>query len=512
MPWVNLPDLAQGLNLDATPEELPPGTATGGKNVRYRNGYAERSGGISTVYTTPLVAPYHIVHYTVGTSRFVVYAGIQKTYADDGTTQTDITNANNTGAIDDRYTGGIFNGVYIQNNGVDVPQFWGGNVALNLANLTAWPAGYKAGWLRPFKNYLIAGDITRGGVRERGTVLWSHLADPGTIPTSWDIADPTKDAGDQTLAETNGTLIDAMALGDTFVIYKDDAIHFAQTIQSNQIFRFGRFPGNTGLLARGCVVNTPQGHVFLTPGFDVVLFTGQGEPQSIINGVLKTWLASNINLDYATRAFLATNPATNEVLVCFPSGASQVCDMALVWSWVDNKWWKRDLSNVTYGSTGQVTLTSSDPWSADSGSWDSDTTIWNSSDFAPNSPRLILTRTTPALAMFDASSTDYGSAFTATAEWTGMHFDSPETVKLGRGVRPKIKAADGTVVYVQVGSAMVANGSITWSDAVTFTVGTDIEVNTFACGRFLALRYYTTGSATWRTRGGQMDIAPQGRY
>jgi hypothetical protein len=237
-----------------------------------------------------------------------VYAGLQKTYADDGATQTDITNANNTGAIADRYTGGLFNGVYIQNNGVDIPQFWGGNTALNLANLTAWPAGYKAGFLRPFKNYLVAGDITRGGVRERATFLWSTEADPGTIPASWDIADATQDAGDVSLAETNGTLIDALPLGDTLVIYKDDAIHGAQNVSGGAIFRFSRFPGNTGLLARGCVVQTPPGHVFLTPGFDLVLFTGQGEPQSIIEGRMRTWLAASIKLGLRHARFPCHQP------------------------------------------------------------------------------------------------------------------------------------------------------------------------------------------------------------
>jgi hypothetical protein len=511
MTWIPIPDLGQGLVLDGTPEELASGVLTAGSNMRFRGGYAERFRGMETVYTTPLVTPYHISHYQVGNTRFVVYAGLQKTYVDDGTTQTDITNANNTGGIDNRYTGGIFNGVYIQNNGVDVPQYWNGNTASNLANLTAWPAGYTVAFMRPYKNYLVAGDITRGGVRERGTFLWSHAAEPGTIPTSWDIADAAKDAGDVSLSETNGSLIDALPLGDLLAIYKDDAIHFAQPIQSSQIFRFGRLPGDTGLLARGCVVNTPAGHVLLTPDLDVVIHSGQGL-RSIIDGRMLKWLANNINESQAIRSFLAVNNPTKEVLVCFPAGAATVCTKALVWNWKDDRLYIRDLANVTYGSTGQVTIGTSSTWSGASGTWDTDTNSWSDEDAIDRAPRLIFTRTAPALSMFDSTEQDHGSSFTATFERTGMHFDAPETVKLCRGVRPKIDAAAGTVVKVQIGAAMVPDVDPTWQTPVDFTVGTAIEANAFASGRFLALRMYTTADTPWRVRSVQMDVVPQGAY
>ncbi len=511
MAWLPIPDLGQGLNLDQQPEEIALGVSSGGANMRFRAGSAERFKGMANVYTTPLVTPYHITHYTAGTTRFVVYAGIQKTYADDGTTQTDITNANNTGAIDDRYTGGIFNGIYIQNNGINIPQFWAGNVVNNLADLTAWPVGWTCGFLRPFKNYLVGGDLTRGGTRERGTVFWSHIADPGTIPTSWDIADPTKDAGDQPLAETNGTLIDSLPLGDMNIVYKDDAIHYQQSIASNQIFRFGRLPGDTGLLGRGLIVAVPAGHVFITPGFDLCLHNGQG-PQSVIDGKMRTWIRNNINASKATRSFLATNPQTNEVIWGFPSDAFEVCTKALVWNWKDGTFGIRDLSNVTYGSTGQVTLSGTDTWAGDTETWAEDASTWGESDYAPNSPRLILTRTTPALAMFDVTGKDFGADFTATIERTGMHFESPETVKLCRGVRPKIDAPMGTPVYIQVGAAMLPDQAPTWQLPVTFTVGTDIEVHSFASGRFLSLRMFTTANQAWRVRSVQLDVVRQGIY
>lgn len=511
MTWVTVPDLGKGLNLDATPEELELGVSTSAQNMRFRNGYVERFRGIETVYTTPPVTPYHICHFMYGTTRYVVYAGTQRTFADDGTTQTEITNANNTGTLDDRWSGIVFNGIYIQNNGVDVPQYWNGNTATNLADLTAWPAGHKAGFIRPFGNFLVAGDITRSGTREPDTLLWSHSADPNAIPTSWDIADATKDAGDVSLSETNGSLIDALPMGAMNILYKDDSIFYQQQVQNAAIFRFGRLPGDTGLLARGCVVDTPIGHVLLTPGLDVVVHNGQGL-QSIITGIARNWLSDNINQSNAIRSFLAVSPGTSEVLVCIPTGSSATCDKALVFNWRDKTWYTRDLSNVTYGSTGQVVLASTSTWSGSTTTWTTESGTW--SEFADISgiSRLIFTRSTPTLAMFDSTELDHGSSFNASFERTGLHFDAPERMKLCRGVRPKIDSSAGAVIKIQVGTQMVPDGTVTWASAQDYTVGTSIETHSIVTGRFLAVKLYTTGNTWWRLRSLQMDIQPMGMY
>jgi hypothetical protein len=509
MAWIEIPDLSKGVNFDATPEEMDLGVASGGKNVRSRAGYVERFHGMQTVFTTPLIAPYSICHFTVGTNRYVVYTGTQKTYYDDATAQVEITNGARTGGVDDRWCAGVFNGVYFQSNGVDVPQYWGGTGTLQ--NLTGWPADYKAGFMRAFGNNLVCGDITRGGVRERGTLLWSDTADPGTLPASWDIADASTDAGDEPLAETNGTLIDCLPLGDMNVVYKDDALHFMQRVQSNQIYRFGRLPGDTGLLARGCIAQYPGGHVYLGPNFDVLTHAGQGI-ESILEGRMRSWLASNINSATAQRSFLVTHPRTHEVLICFPSGSSTACDTALVWNYRDNTFSQRDLSNVTAGSLGQINLAAGTTWANIATTWATETREWATLGAIVNEPRLILARTDPKLVMFDSTEQDAGSDFTATWERTGMHFGSPERVKMIRAVQPRLNAAAGTVVKIQVGASMTPDVAPTWSAAVSFTVGTDTQANTFATGKYLALRIFTTAATAWRGRGVKLDVVPMGGW
>jgi hypothetical protein len=505
MAWIPIKDLGQGLNLDSSPEELAVGVASGGSNVRYRQGYAERFKGLQSFYNAPPAIPYHVTTFAANASRFIVYAGLAKTYVDDGTTQTEITNADNTGAIDDRWCGFSFNGIYVQNNGVDVPQYWNGNVASNLADLTGWPSGYRVGFMRPFKNYLVAGDVTRSGVRERGTFLWSHQADPGTIPTSWDITDASLDAGDIPLAETDGTLIDALPMGDMLAIYKDDALHYAQLTGNASIFRFGRLPGETGMLARGCVAQIPGAHIFLTSGIDLVVHSGQGL-KSLLTGRMRTWLGNEINPDRATRSFIVTNPKNTEALLCFPSGSSETCDKALVWNWQDNTFSVRDLPNVTYGTSGPLSIAGALTWTTLTGTWDtlpyaSWTEMGGSSDLS----RLLLCKSGKFL-LFDATEQDDGSDFTAMVELKGLHFDSPETMKLCRGVRPKFDADQGAVIKVQIGAAATPDAEPSWQPAVDFTVGTDIEAHSFASGRFHAVRFFTTDDTAWRLRSCQLDM------
>ena len=56
-------------------------------------------------------------------------------------------------------------------------------------------------------------------------VKWSHQADPGTVPASWDETDPALDAGEKTLSDSPGDNITGMQLGEDFIVYKYETCH-----------------------------------------------------------------------------------------------------------------------------------------------------------------------------------------------------------------------------------------------------------------------------------------------
>ena len=499
----------QGLNTDLSPEELGSGVWSSTENVRFNNGYAERFSGMSKVFATPAVTPYWIAPYSTTTTKYIVHAGLAAVYVDDGTTRTDITGTAPTGAIDNRWTGGTSNGVLIMNNGVDQPLFWGGNVADNLATLTGWDSNERAKVIRPFKSFLIALHITKTSTVYPHMVKWSDSAVPGAIPTSWDETSTTNDAGEIDLAETSDVLVDCLPLGDVNIVYKEASMYaMTQSGAGEYIFRFQRLPGAYGLLAAGCVVDTPVGHVLMSAG-DIVAHQG-GQPQSIANGAIRKYVFGNINATYYKRSFVTSNPSKNEVWICFPFGSSSVCDKAAVWNWVDKSWAIRSLTSATYGCVGQTTI--ADSWDSDTGTWDSDPSTWNENDYSPAEHRLFMSHSTPLLSLVDTGSTDFGTTITASMTRTGMTLGDPSAVKTANGIRPRIDGTPGATITIQIGGSMYPDAEPTWSDAVTFTVGTDIKVDTFATGRFLAVKFSNVDYAPWRMRSFDINYTKRGGF
>jgi hypothetical protein len=414
--------------------------------------------------------------------------------------------SNFTGTQDDRWTGGVLGGVLTMNNAVDIPVYW--DSTNSLRNLTGWNSNWRCQSLVPFKNYLVALNITKSSTAYPHMVKWSHAAVAGTIPTSWDETDTTKDAGEQDLAETSDLLVDALPLGDVLAVYKERSCYEMRFVGQPFIFQFRKMPGEYGMLARGCGVNTPLGNVVLSAG-DVILNTGQGMV-SIADGLVRKYIFDNLTSDNYKRAFVASNPQRNEVLICFPFAGSTLCNKACVWNWLTKTWGLRDLSSVTYAAVGQIDYTTTSTWSADSERWDWDLTTWTGNEYAPNEARLMLATTT-AIKAFDVGSSDDGvNALTGTLQRTGMTLDDPYTNKLVRAVYPRVDGAAAGTLSVRVGAAMTPDATPTWSSPVTFTVGSSSKADVFAQGRYLAVEF--SGSLAYRVRSFDLDVISTGAY
>lgn len=501
----------QGINTDLTPEELSAGVWSSAENVRFNNGYAERFLGMSQIFATPAVVPYWVAPFAVDATKYIVHMGLTAGYVDDGTTRTDITGTAPTGAIDDKWTGGTLGGIFYANNGKDNPMYWDGNVANNLVSLvgSGWTNTHKCKALRPFKNFLIALNITKGSVNYPHMVKWSVPAVPGAVPNSWDETNPALDAGENDLAETPDVLVDCLPMGNVNIVYKERSMYAMQFAEgSPYIFRFQRLPGDFGLLAAGCVVDTPVGHIVMSAG-DIVLHTG-GQPQSIANGAIRRYIFNNISQTVYRRSFVTSNPAKNEVWICFPFGGADTCNKAAVWNWIDKTWAIRDLVNATSGCVGQSTIV--DTWDSDTGTWDEDATTWNESEYSPAESRLFMSHTTPLISLVDSGSTDFGSIITASMERTGITLGDPMRVKTITGIRPRIDGADGETVTIEVGGSMLPDKPPTWSAPVTFTLGQSIKADAFATGRFMSVRFGNVGYAQWRIRSFDVDFQPAGRF
>ena len=499
-----------GVIADQPPQELPVNAWTRAVNIRFKDGLAERMNGEYQIFTTTSVVPYYVDAYQTGTKRYFVHAGLVSVFADDGVTRTNITNAAPyTGAQDDRWTGGTLNGVWIANNGVDKPQFWGGNVATPMATLTAWPATYKAGVVRPFKNYLVALNITKGAVNYPNMVKWSSSAVPGAIPASWDETDPTKDAGEVDLSEESSQLIDCMPLGDMNVIYKERAMYGQYPGGYPYVWTFRRLPGGVGALGRGCVAESPLGHVVLTAG-DVIVHNGQG-PRSIINARLRNDLFNNIDSSTYKRSWVMANPSLNEVWVAVTQVGDSVPSKVYIWNYTDDTWTTRDLIRAAYGAVGQVT-TGADTWASTSGTWATDTGYWNQDPFSPASARLLTCSTDSRISLVDSGGDFNGTAYASVLERTGLHLDAPEVVKTMNAIEPRFTAIVGTQVQITFGSSMDVEGAVTWGTPIVYTVGSSYRAYSFVTGRFLAVRFTSLDNNYWRLKSYDIHYTTGGRW
>lgn len=382
MPLVYIENVGRiGIITDVKSHELPPEAWSGGQNMRFANNVAEKMQGEATVFGTPTVPPHWLLPWqrTTGAFRWI-YASTAKIYYTDGTTHFDITRVSGDYTAGSRpiWSGGILHGVPILNhdNITDKPQQWDGGAA-KLKDLDTWPDDTYTQIIRVFRNFLVAFDVTKVATRFPYLVKWSHPADPGAVPVTWDETDATKLAGEQTIAQSGGFIVDAHPLNDLMVIYKEDAIWTMQFIGGVFVFSFKENSQTIGALAPRCVQSFYR-RDFLVGTNDIIMFDGL-TPQSVINKRMRNYFFKNISSDFLPYTFVVANHAEREMWVCYVEQGATFCNKALIWNYADQTWTIRDLPDVTHISLGPVTEVATDTFNASRGSYTVTTVSWLSS-------------------------------------------------------------------------------------------------------------------------------------
>src|SRR5574340_937094 len=166
MSVVTVPTVGKyGVAADAIPQELPLGAWTAVRNVRFANGEAVKHSPSFPIFTATTAQPYFLLPYMTGSARHWIQACLAKIFADDGSTRTDLTpTAAPTGTADSRWTGGVLGDVPVLNNQTDAPWYWDGDVAHDFTLLTGkgWDATWRCKSLRPYKQFLVALNVTKG--------------------------------------------------------------------------------------------------------------------------------------------------------------------------------------------------------------------------------------------------------------------------------------------------------------------------------------------------------------
>lgn len=521
-----------GFHQDVAPNDCPavpvgagqPSFAwTGGANMRFRDGYAEKFLGHTQPNGAPTVTPYGVFFTNTASGLYEVYTGLAKIYAVTNTTHSNITRAagDYTATTTDKWNGCTLSDILIVNNGVDDPQFWAGATGTPMAKLTNWPASTKCKVIRSFAGALFALNVTEGSTNYKCMVRGSTSADPGTLPSSWDYTSTTNDSirVEGKLSETPDAIVDGLALGDVFMIYKENSTYSMRFTGGEDIYAFDLVTRESGALAVNCVTEFeggggfPAGHAVFADG-DLVINTGAGSPISIVTRRWRQWLFNNLDSDNRQKSFVVTNKHCKEVWFCFPTIGSTWCNQALVWNYGENTLGERQLPNLAHANSGVLNISDIDTWDSRTDTWDAAYQVWGSNDYSKASKRVMMASTDTGLYLADSGVSFNGSPMTAYLEHTGMDFKEiglgPERVKWCNRVRLRVDAQAGTVLNIYVGSQNDLEDAINWGTVMSFTVGTDKWVEPDAAGAFLAIKIESVAQSPWRIAQFEMDIEDVG--
>lgn len=525
-----------GVVSDVDPHKLPDGAWSDGRNVRFDGYVARKVTGARVVQGSLSASPYSIfAHTTFDGAQFFAYPGLTRVFTVNSNVHYDITRtlASGTAVLyntDDTqlWTGGVLGGLLFLNNGLDVPQIQlTPTASCRLSDLPNWPTTIttRAACMRAYRNYLVALDITKGPLRYRQMVKWSASADPLTAPHTWDEADTTADAGETSLSETNGTVIDCLPMRDVNIVYKDDSIHGMQFTGGQFIFRFYQIFAGVGILAKRCVAAFEQYHCFLGNDLDVYVHDGNSV-RSIAQDKWRTWLRQNIDGTRFERTFVVANPVTSEIWICVPTGDDEYTSKVLLWNWRKDTWGVRDLANVSAGAAGGIE--SSDyvtPWSALTDTWASWGVTWSELDSLPPDKKLVLvspTRTT-GLIETEYGSSEFGAALPFSLErqsiWAfpskikdGARIVDLQSVKFVRRVRFRtVEQSSTNNVTYSVAVQSDVDSPLVWQSTAKMT-GTTAEVTVFKRGRFLSVRVESSEDTLFTLHNLEVDYEPSGEY
>lgn len=533
---------SQGIRSDLPNNVLPPGAWTGGLNTRVRDGQVLRTNGYLAVFGVPQTTPYALTAERDSNGIWHwVYFGATDVWEIANAQHAEITRASGpyTGSSNTPWNTCRIGRVPVYNNGVDVPQYWSTISSTQLLqDLPGWPAAVRAKVVRPFKQFLLALNVTDDGISNPHELRWSHPAAPGTIPTSWDYTDPTLDAGRVDIGGGGVQgLVDCLPLRGENILYKETSVHTMRFVGGQNVFAFDLLFDDVFCLGQDCVVPVPgpQGaRHFVLGRYDIVLHDGVTTPQSVLESRVRKWFVNNLNPEWQQRSFCMLDPVNREAWACIPTGSSEWPNKAITWNWDTNACMIRDLPLISARSSGLLQVSGEGTWDDDPASWDVDGTVWDTSPYwdsvtgtwdeqntswnlygAPETvPRVVAP--SPAnnkLYVLDFGPSFDGSPFYSYVERLAMPLSNNPASELPYVMLCQRLWLYGTgEVVVTVGAYETGDGAPVWKPGQEFDFSTSAQLPAEQGGRHLAFRMSSAGVRSWSLANMTLEVAELGKF
>lgn len=372
---------------DYPSSDLQPNQASNAENVLFRDGKAMKSPGWTTeINTFPSgTKPYWFDSWETDDGIFVGFGCADgangKVYTThDGVTLTEAI-IEDSGGLPDTLTQStywqmeVFGPYLIVNNGVDFPYYTygynGGTKEWTFRPLPGWgaansPTGAVRA-IRSYKNYLVALGVDGFPY----TVFWSDLGTVEDLPTSWDYASTTSQAGRNPLQTDDGYLVDAAHHNDRLMVFQNEAATSMEFIGGEFVFSFRRL-FNHGLVNHRAVASFAAQQMFVCAhGINIHDGSSIGSPAE--DRVNQRFFAEVSDID---KVFLSVDSANHEVLICYPADEAEWPNRVLVYGWLDNTWTFEGVDDgircIDEASVPTTALT----WGAATGSWGAASGTW----------------------------------------------------------------------------------------------------------------------------------------
>lgn len=500
-----------GVNFDVDAIEVNGAAYQGVTNMVPRIGKMVRAKGYSEIWPTPLYPPYYLQYTPQLSNPFWIYCGTSGIATIDATgAHVDRTPAELTEPVGpNEWTGGNLNGIAVINAQENDPFYWfdGQATAEVLPGLRP-NTRYRV--MRPFKYHLIGLNYTDGVGNYDDALQWSDAADPGQLPATWLPADDNE-AGDNILADENGAIIDGQALRDSFFIYKQNSVYEMLYTGGNEVFRFVKVFGTTGLLTRNCIARVKGTHVLLGNG-DIYQHDGQNV-KSIIDGKLRRAFFATIDQQNYQASFVVYLEQDEEVWFCVPTTGNTRPNLALVWNAITGDFGYRAIPEADFAAAGVVGAQEEEEiWEGDDQAWDDDTSTWLQQTLSATEDSIVLADSLAnTLNLASDSNQANGEPYSSGVSVWGLDLGDPSHLKAVRRLWPRVNAPMDTVFTV----TMYAQDSPIAPKRLVQTFSyspTDSGVAVDCNGRFVGWDFETDAQVEWDIAGFDVEYLTRGLF
>lgn len=518
MKSVNITDFQKvGFNSDVAPDFLPVNGMTTIENGHFLANRLYAIGGYAAVDPDDgsdvpvLFDPGHLrfVNASAGIYWIIAGCGVENggspddkaIYTYDGTTFRDKSVA---AAIYDnliepnKWTSCFFNNLPVLTHPQSYPQYQATASAttafteLYWDGTTKWStAGMKCSAIASHKNFLFAMDMTEGGTELPYVVRWSDAADPGAMPGSWDETVPTNLAGKVALAAEGGRCLNGATLRDSFIVYRENAIHTFDFVGGQYVFNVRTMSPNIGLAGKHAFVEYRGMHYFISKG-DIYRTDGNSL-ESLLEEKGRISFLGSVAQASIDKSFTFVVPILNEIWFCVPVGSSNI-NFAYIYN-VENGTFTTCNLTETYHIASGHPAANPPTWADLGNAWDDMFGTWlvSSAGSVVDSAYFCTIENGPTKSKLYALNT-MGFAtdvdFTSTFRREALRLDEDDVSCTVLEVFPHLYLTDS--ITFKIGFSETPYGAITWSAPQTVTAD-QRKIDVRCTGKYFAYEFSYTG-------------------